>query len=71
MDQVQQYCYTSGKFDDGKDRDFLKEIIEFVSSDSCPMKVKVPLERVKQRVMTTSGAEPHVRTRIDTTLIFT
>jgi hypothetical protein len=43
-----------GKFDDGKDRDFLKEFKEFVSSDSCPMKVKVPFERVKQRVMTKS-----------------
>ena len=43
-----------GKFDDGKDHDFLKEFKEFVSSDSCPMKVKVPFERVKQRVMTKS-----------------
>jgi hypothetical protein len=43
-----------GKFDDGEDRVFLKEFEEFISSDSCPMKVKVPFERVKQRVMTKS-----------------
>jgi hypothetical protein len=41
-----------GEFDDGKNRDFLNEFQEFISSDSCPMKVKVPFERVKQRVMT-------------------
>jgi hypothetical protein len=43
-----------GEFDDGEDRDFLKEFEEFISSDSCPMKVKIPFERVKQRVMTKS-----------------
>jgi hypothetical protein len=42
------------EFDDGKERDFLKEFEEFISSDFCPMKVKIPFERVPQRVMTKS-----------------
>ncbi len=43
-----------GEFDDGKDRDFLKEFEEFILSDFCPMKVKIPFERVRQRMMTKS-----------------
>ncbi len=43
-----------GEFDDGKDRNFLKEFEEFISSDFCPMKVKIPFERIRQRMMTKS-----------------
>ena len=48
------YKPWSGKFDDEKERDFLVEFNQFMLSDSCPLKVKVPFERVKQRVMTKS-----------------
>jgi hypothetical protein len=43
-----------GNFDDDKKRDFVNEFEAFILSDSCPLKVKVPFERVKQRVMTKS-----------------
>jgi hypothetical protein len=43
-----------GEFYDGKDCDFLKVFEEFLSSDFCPMKVKIPFECVRQRVMTKS-----------------
>jgi hypothetical protein len=43
-----------GNFDDDKKRDFVNEFEAFILSDTCPLKVKVPFERVKQRVMTKS-----------------
>ena len=32
----------------------MKEFEEFISSDFCPMKVKIPFERIRQRMMTKS-----------------
>jgi hypothetical protein len=43
-----------GKFEEEKERDFLIEFNAFVLTASCPLKVRVPFERVKQRVMTKS-----------------